>query len=71
MWPPMQVLAYPVTIVPLSVDDGGGYAAVVPDLPGCMSDGESPEEALANAPDPAPDSQTKPGGLFRVPRVLG
>ena len=31
----------------------------------------SPEEALANAPDPAPDSQAKPGGLFRVPRVIG
>src|SRR5580765_42743 len=31
----------------------------------------SPREALANAPDPAPDSQAKPGGLFRVPRVIG
>jgi len=31
----------------------------------------SPQEALANAPDPAPDSQAKPGGLFRVPRVIG
>ena len=31
----------------------------------------SPEEALANAPDPASDSHAKPGGLFRVPRVIG
>jgi len=30
-----------------------------------------PDEALANAPDPALDSQAKPGGLFRVPRVIG
>ena len=33
-----------------------------------------PEEALANAPDPAPDptsAQAKSGGLFRVPRVIG
>jgi aspartyl-tRNA(Asn)/glutamyl-tRNA(Gln) amidotransferase subunit C len=29
------------------------------------------EEALANAPDPAPESGAKPGGLFRVPRVIG
>lgn len=34
----------------------------------------SPEDALANAPDPAPDptpDQAKSGGLFRVPRVIG
>jgi aspartyl-tRNA(Asn)/glutamyl-tRNA(Gln) amidotransferase subunit C len=30
----------------------------------------APEEALANAPDPAPD-QTNTGGLFRVPRIIG
>ena len=31
--------------------DGGGYVATVPDLPGCMSDGETPEEALKNVQD--------------------
>ena len=31
--------------------DGGGFVAVVPDLPGCMSDGETREEAAANAAD--------------------
>ena len=41
-------LEYAVRIERLSEDDGGGYLATVPDLPGCMSDGETPEEALKN-----------------------
>lgn len=44
-------LDYPVMITPLSADDGGGFAAYAPDLPGCMSDGETPEEALENVKD--------------------
>ena len=47
----MSKLEYPVMIEPLSIEDGGGFAATVPDLPGCMSDGETPEEALANVRD--------------------
>ena len=39
-------LEYAIRIEWLSEDDGGGYLATVPDLPGCMSDGETPEEAL-------------------------
>ena len=39
---------YPVVIRPLTEDEGGGYLAIYPDLPGCMSDGETPEEALKN-----------------------
>ena len=42
---------YPVTIRPLTEAEGGGFLALVPDLPGCMSDGESPAEALANVYD--------------------
>nr|WP_083595110.1 type II toxin-antitoxin system HicB family antitoxin [Aurantimonas sp. 22II-16-19i] len=38
-------------IAPLTEADGGGYVAYIPDLQGCMSDGESPEEALANLRD--------------------
>ena len=41
-------LEYPVRIERLAESDGGGYLATVPDLPGCMSDGETPEEALKN-----------------------
>ena len=47
----MTSLKYPVLISPLSAEDGGGFLATVPDLPGCMSDGETPQEALANAED--------------------
>ncbi|BCW87002.1 hypothetical protein sos41_01280 [Alphaproteobacteria bacterium SO-S41] len=47
----MDRLEYPVVVEPLSAADGGGFAAVVPDLPGCMSDGATPEEALANVQD--------------------
>jgi antitoxin HicB len=39
---------YAIVIMPLSEKDGGGFAGCVPDLHGCMSDGESQEEALAN-----------------------
>jgi predicted RNase H-like HicB family nuclease len=41
-------LEYAVRIERLAESDGGGYLAIVPDLPGCMSDGGSPEEALKN-----------------------
>jgi predicted RNase H-like HicB family nuclease len=42
-------LEYAVRIDRLADSDGGGYLATVPDLPGCMSDGATPEEALGNA----------------------
>jgi predicted RNase H-like HicB family nuclease len=44
----MIALTYPILIEPLSPEDGGGFLATAPDLPGCMSDGETPEEALRN-----------------------
>ncbi len=47
----MPRLTYPVVVEPLPEEEGGGFAAIVPDLPGCMSDGETPEEALANVRD--------------------
>ena len=44
-------LEYAVRIERLAESDGGGYLATVPDLPGCMSDGATPEEALRNVQD--------------------
>jgi len=44
-------LEYRIMIEPLSPEDGGGYLATAPDLPGCMSDGETPEEAALNVQD--------------------
>jgi antitoxin HicB len=43
-----MTLEYALRIEPLAEGDGGGYLATVPDLPGCMSDGDTPEEALKN-----------------------
>ncbi|BCH12117.1 hypothetical protein MesoLj131c_63750 [Mesorhizobium sp. 131-3-5] len=39
---------YPIIIAPLGEEDGGGYLGFAPDLLGCMSDGETHEETLAN-----------------------
>ena len=47
----LSVDKYPFIIRPLSKHEGGGYLIEFPDLPGCMSDGESPEEAIANGQD--------------------
>ncbi len=47
----MAKLEYPVIVAPLPSEDGGGFSAVVPDLPGCMSDGDTPEEAISNVQD--------------------
>ena len=47
----MNPQAYEVDIIPLAAADGGGFTAIAPDLPGCRSDGETPEEALAHIYD--------------------
>lgn len=44
---------YPIVIVPLSEEDGSGFFAEIPDLPGCMSDGDTYQEALENVLDAA------------------
>lgn len=36
---------------PLSAEDGGGYLVTFPDLPGCMADGETVEQAVVEAAD--------------------
>jgi predicted RNase H-like HicB family nuclease len=47
----MRPQDYEVDIRPLTDVDGGGFSAVAPELPGCMSDGATPQEALDNAYD--------------------
>ncbi|GAB5447162.1 type II toxin-antitoxin system HicB family antitoxin [Gymnodinialimonas sp.] len=42
---------YAIVISAVSEEDGGGFIAFYPDLPGCMSDGETREEALKNGKD--------------------
>lgn len=44
-------LNYEIRIRKLSVEEGGGWLAEIPLLPGCMSDGETPEEAVTNVND--------------------
>jgi antitoxin HicB len=48
---PYPFEAYGHIIAPLSEDDGGGYMIMFPDLPGCISDGETMDEVLANGRD--------------------
>jgi antitoxin HicB len=47
----MSKLEYPIVVEPLPVEEGGGFLATVPDLPGCTSDGATPEEAVSNIQD--------------------
>ena len=37
------------TIILQPWDDSGGYTVIVPSLPGCITQGSTKEEALANA----------------------
>ncbi len=77
-----QVLErYPFQVRPLTVDEGGGYLMEFPDVPGCMSDGETPEEAIVHGRDalksalltmtefgdpiPLPGSFTRSSGQWR------
>lgn len=67
----MNVQAYEICIRPLSDEDGGGFLATVPELPGCMSDGETPQEALENVFDAINcwiEGEKKMGGRVPVPK---
>ena len=46
-----MIYRYRITLRPLSAADGGGWLAEVPELPGCMSDGETAQQALDNVMD--------------------
>lgn len=81
-----SAIEYPFEMRPLSKDEGGGYAITFPDLPGCRSDGATPEEAIENGRDaltswlevarefgdriPKPFSAVSGRFVQRVPRSL-
>ena len=48
---PYPFEAYAHVVAPLSEADGGGYMISFPDLPGCLSDGETLDEVLVNGRD--------------------
>lgn len=43
--------SYPFAVRPLSANEGGGYMIEYPDIPGVMSDGDTPEQAISNGRD--------------------
>ena len=47
----MEKFEYPFSITILPPEEGGGYLIEFPDLPGCISDGETIDEAIANGKD--------------------
>jgi predicted RNase H-like HicB family nuclease len=47
----MSDTEYLFTVRSLTKDEGGGYLIEFSDLPGCMSDGETIEDAIANGED--------------------
>jgi len=49
----MNTSDYPFEVRPLPEEEGGGYLITFPDLPGCISDGETPQEAIKNGLDAA------------------
>jgi antitoxin HicB len=44
-------VAYPFDVRPLSKEEGGGYSIYFSDLPGCWSDGATPEDAIESGRD--------------------
>lgn len=47
----MKNPGYPFELRPLTEEEGGGWLITFPDLPGCISDGETPAEAMMNGED--------------------
>ena len=54
MWPgsggnTLKLQDYAIRIEPLPREEGGGFLVTVPDLPGCVADGETIDAAIADA----------------------
>ena len=47
----MNEIDYPMIIRRLTDEEGGSFLVEFPDLPGCMADGETVEEAIAESHD--------------------
>lgn len=47
----MKKFEYPFSITILPPEEGGGYLIEFPDLPGCISDGETIDETITNGKD--------------------
>lgn len=47
----MKFENYEMNIAPLPENEGGGFLVTFPDLPGCMTDGETIDQAILNAKD--------------------
>jgi len=47
----VEQIEYPFEMRPLTKEEGGGWLITFLDLPGCISEGETPEEAITNGKD--------------------
>ena len=63
-------LDYAVVVEPLTADEGGGWFATMPALPGCVGDGETEQEAIDDVRLAAlewADSATRHGDRLPAP----
>ena len=42
---------YAINVSPLPAEEGGGFMASIPDLPGCIAHGATIDEAISEARD--------------------
>ncbi|CAK8718791.1 HicB-like antitoxin of toxin-antitoxin system domain-containing protein [Candidatus Electronema halotolerans] len=75
---------YPFEVRPLTAEEGGGFLILFPDLPGCIADGETLEEAVMNGldavhswlataeefNDPIPEPESSSRLVQRLPKSL-
>ena len=74
----MNAVRYEVEVKPLAdelgMGEAGGWVAIVPELPGCKSDGDTPTEALSNAFDAIEcwiEAAVEMGRAVPEPKVVG